>query len=45
VGMFLIFEPPQVSVVVSTEGIAERLLDCPTRKEMCSGACLVQCLA
>jgi hypothetical protein len=45
VGMFLIFEPPQVSVVVSTEGIAERLAGFPTRKEMYSGACLVQCLA
>jgi hypothetical protein len=44
---------PKVSVIVSTQAIAERLAQLPTRKEMwravllgtTTGACLVQCLA
>jgi hypothetical protein len=47
------YRPRSVSVMVSAEGIAERLAQLPTRKEMyraillgvTTGACLVQCLA
>jgi hypothetical protein len=47
------YRPRPVTVTISAEGLAERLAQLPTRKEMyravllgvTTGACLVQCLA